>query len=144
MEPLQPSNLQRETAMNLRLLLTGLMLATSTAVLAQNPAPSSSPAHADKHPHGERGGHRMRDCAKAEDPAKCEARRKEMREQMSKARDACQGKEGQERGACMATQMCAKAPDPAKCEANAKERGKRMTERHEKRHQDRRNEAPKT
>ena len=80
------------------------------------------------------GGHRMKDCSKEPDPAKCEARRKEMREHMKGAYEACKDK-ADKRG-CMAEKMCAKAPDPAKCQEKAKERQTRMS-----RHMDERQKA---
>lgn len=121
--------------MNPRLILGGLMLAASTALFAQaQPAPATPDA-----PKGESRRH-MKPCAQESDPAKCEAQRKEMREkmhgQMKEAREACKGKEGPERGKCVAQNMCAKAPDPAKCEAHAKERMEKRREMHEKRKQD--------
>jgi len=112
--------------MNARLIIGGLMLAATTSLLAQAPAKPAQPQ--DKHERREG----MRPCAKEPDPAKCEARRKEMREHMKSARDACKGKEGPERGACMSQQMCAKAPDPAACQARAKERKERRQEMREK------------
>ena len=57
--------------------------------------------------------------------------RKEMRENMKAAHEACKDKA--DKRACMTDSMCAKSPDPAKCQAGAKERhanmGKRMDER---------------
>lgn len=54
--------------------------------------------------------------------------RKEMREHMKGAHEAC--KEKPDRMACMREQMCAKAADPAKCMAEGKERmHKRLDER---------------
>ncbi len=115
--------------MNAKLILAGLILSASTALFAQAPA-APAPADAPKGgPHG-----KMRPCAQDADPAKCEARRKEMREGMKSAREACKGKEGPERGKCVTQQMCAKSPDPAKCEAHAKERMEHRHERHEKHH----------
>jgi hypothetical protein len=110
-----------ETQMNARLLVGSLMLAASTALFAQaQPTPGASDG-----PKGEPHRH-MKPCAQEADPAKCEAQRKDMREkmrgQMKEAREACKGKEGAERGKCVAQNMCAKAPDPARCEAHAKER----------------------
>jgi hypothetical protein len=112
--------------MNARLAIGGLLLAASTTLFAQTPG---QPAQ----PKGERG---MRQCAQESDPAKCEAQRKEMRAHFMAAREACKGKEGPDRGSCIAQQMCAKAPEPAKCISNAKERMHRR-EMHE-------NGAPKT
>ena len=109
--------------MNARLIIGSLLLAATTSLLAQAPAQPSQP-------QGKREG--MRPCAQEPDPAKCESRRKEMRERMKSARDACKGKDGPERGACMSQQMCAKAPDPAACQARAKERKEHRREKHEK------------
>lgn len=100
-----------------RVFIGGLLLAATTALFAQTPGAQDS----------KEGRHEKRSCAQAPDPAQCEARRKEQRERMSQAREACKGKEGPDRGECMSKQMCAKAPDPAKCEARGKER---MQHRH--------------
>ncbi len=97
-----------------------LLLAASTALFAQAPSPLTQS-------QGNR--EEMRPCAKEPDPAKCEARRKEIREHMKSARDACQAKQGRERGTCIAQHMCAKAPDPGACQARAKERMERREER---------------
>jgi hypothetical protein len=99
--------------MKARLIIGSLLLAASTTLFAQAPAQPGQPKD------GQRG---MRPCAQESDPAKCEAQRKEMRAHYMAAREACKGKEGGERGACIAQQMCAKAPEPAKCMSNAKER----------------------
>jgi len=99
--------------MNARLIIGSLVLAASTALFAQAPAQSGQPKD------GQRG---MRSCAQETDPAKCEAQRKEMRAHYMAAREACKGKEGPDRGPCIAQHMCAKAPEPAKCISNAKER----------------------
>ncbi len=112
--------------MNSRLLLGGLLLAVSTTLFAQPTGASDGkgvPPEARNAP---------RSCAQAPDPAKCEAHRKELKEHVSQAREACKGKDGPERGACMSTQMCAKAPDPAKCMARAKEHAERRHEMREK------------
>ena len=116
---------------NARLIIGGLMLAASTALLAQTlPAPGA--------PDGTKGGPYGRPpaCAQAADPAKCEAQRKEMREKgrqrMNEAREACKGREKPEQGKCVAQHMCAKAQDPAKCEAHAKEHMERRRETREK------------
>ena len=115
-----------EEFMNTRLILGGLLLAASTALFAQSPAvPDTKGGHPE-------GRHAMRPCAEEPDPAKCEARRKERREHMSKAMEACKDKEGPERGQCMSAQRCAKAPDPAKCQAHAKERAEHRQEMREK------------
>lgn len=110
-----------------RLILGGLLLAASTTLFAQpNVAPGAKDGPLP-------GRHEPRSCEKAPDPAKCEARRKEMHAHMSQAREACKGREGPEKGQCMATQMCARAPDPAKCQARAKERAEHRHETREKR-----------
>lgn len=127
--------------MNARMLLGGLILAASTTLFAQ---PQPAPAQ----PDGPKGG--MRPCAQESDPSKCEAQRKEMREKMrgnmKEAREACKGKEGPERGKCMAQSMCAKAPDPAKCESHAKQRMEKRREMHEKHEKEKgpASPAPKT
>lgn len=69
----------------------------------------------------------MKPCSQESDPAKCEARRKEMREHMKSAHDACKDKP--DRRACMTEQYCAKSPDPAKCQAAAKERQQKQAQR---------------
>ena len=53
--------------------------------------------------------------------------RKEMRENMKAAHEACKDKA--DKRACMTDSMCAKSPDPAKCQAQAKERHARMSQR---------------
>lgn len=87
----------------------------------------TTPADAGKGPGmGPMGGHRMmKPCSEEPDRAKCEARRKEMREHMKAAHEAC--KDNPDRRGCMTEQMCAKAPDPAKCQEKAKERHARMS-----------------
>ena len=110
--------------MNASLILGGLLLAASTTLFAQPPAQSGRP-------QGERE-RTMRPCSQEPDPAKCEARRKEMREHLNAARDACKVKQGRERGTCIAQHMCAKSPDPAACQAHAKERMERRREKQEK------------
>ena len=78
------------------------------------------------------GGHRMmKPCSQEPDPAKCEARRKEMRENMKQAHETC--KSDTDRRGCMTKQMCAKASDPAKCLENSKERHARMSKRMDER-----------
>jgi len=76
------------------------------------------------------GRHQMKPCSQEPDPAKCEANRKQMKENMKAAHDACKGKPDER--ACMAEQFCAKQPDPSKCREKAKEhqanKGKRMDE----------------
>jgi hypothetical protein len=65
------------------------------------------------------------DCSQAADPKACEAQREKMRAAHEKARAACEGKQGPERGECMRVHMCAEAKDPAQCEARAKEAAER-------------------
>ena len=116
--------------MKAKLIIGSLLLAASTTLFAQ------APAQPGQLKDGQRG---MRPCAQESDPAKCEAQRKEMRAHYMAAREACKGKgkEGGERGACIAQQMCAKAPEPAKCISNAKERMEHRREMRDK-------NAPKT
>jgi len=109
--------------MNARLIIGGIMLAASTTLFAQAPAQPGQPKDS------QRG---MRQCAQESDPAKCEAQRKEMRAHYMAAREACKGKEGAERGSCIAQHMCAKAPEPAKCISNAKERMEHRREMRDK------------
>jgi hypothetical protein len=74
---------------------------------------------------GREGGHRMmKPCSQEADPAKCEANRKQMRESMKAAHEACKDKP--DRRSCMTEQMCAKASDPAQCKAKAQERKQKM------------------
>jgi hypothetical protein len=92
------------------------------ALAASAQAPAGEPGK------GPMGGHRMfKPCSEEADPAKCEAQRKQMRENMKAAHEAC--KNSQDMHGCMMQQMCAKAPDPAKCQERAKERHARMMKR---------------
>ena len=59
--------------------------------------------------------------------------RKEMRERMKSAHDACKDKP--DKRACMSEQMCAKAPDPAKCQAEGKQRMHKQIEERQKMHE---------
>jgi len=90
--------------MNVRIaaLLGAVLLAGALAVQAQTP-----PSDAGK---GQRGEHR-----------------KEMREKMRAAHEACKDKA--DKGACMREQMCAKASDPAKCQERANERQQKHAQR---------------
>lgn len=109
-----------------RLIIGALLLSASSTLFAQTPG---SPDGKEGPP----GGHRaMRPCAQEANAAQCESRRKEFREHLAQAREACKGKAGSERGQCMTTQICAKAPDPAKCQERAKERAGHFRDRHEK------------
>lgn len=118
--------------MNARLILGSLVLAMSGAAFAQAPAQPAKPEHSRE---------KMRSCAQEPDPAKCEARRKELRENMKSAHEACKDKQGRERGTCMSQQMCAKSTDPVACQAHAKER---MEKRHEMHDKGATKDAPKT
>ena len=90
-------------------------------------------AHAQTPPAGHgpgmmgEGHPMMKPCAQESDPAKCEARRKEMRENMKAAHDACKDKS--DKRACMTEQYCAKSTNPAECQAKAKERGAKNSKR---------------
>ncbi|MEK6245486.1 MAG: hypothetical protein AABM33_13410 [Pseudomonadota bacterium] len=115
--------------LNIATLLGVALLCGSFAVNAQSPV-----GDAGKGPGmmGHGGGHRMmKSCKDDADPAKCEARRKEMRENMKQAYESC--KSNADRRGCMTQQMCAKAPDPAKCQAYAQERHARMSQRMDER-----------
>ena len=110
--------------MNASLILGGLLLAAGTTLFAQAPAQSGrSQSERER---------MMRPCSQEPDPAKCEAQRKEMRAHYEAAKQACKGKEGPGRGACIAEHMCAKAPDPAKCMTHAKERMEHRREMRDK------------
>ena len=93
---------------SLATLLGAALLAGALAVQAQTP-----PADAGKGPRSEQ--------------------RKEMREKMKSAHEACKDKPDQR--ACMREQMCAKAPDPAKCQAERKQRMTRHMEERQKMHE---------
>ena len=95
----------------LKTLLSVLLLAASTGLLAQ--APSDAPK-----PRGER----RFDCSKAKDPKACEERLAKAKAAHQKARQACEGRKGAEGRDCMRREMCAQTKDPAKCEAQVKER----------------------
>jgi len=95
-------------------------------------AAASTLAQAAAGDAGQGGPHRrMTPCSQEADPAKCEANRKEMRERVTAAREACKDKP--DRRGCMAEQYCAKSQDPAKCQAQAKERHARVSQRMDQR-----------
>ena len=74
---------------------------------------------------GREGGHRMmKPCSQEADPAKCEAGRKQMRENMKAAHEACKDKP--DRRGCMTEQYCAKQANPAECKAKSQERRQKM------------------
>ena len=58
----------------------------------------------------------------AQDPKACEERLSKMKDAHDKARQACDGKRGEEARDCMQHEMCAQSKDAAKCEAGLKER----------------------
>jgi Spy/CpxP family protein refolding chaperone len=93
-------------------ILGAALLAASTAVYAQAP-------------QGQKGERPRFDCSKAKDPKLCEERREKLKSAYGKARQACEGKQGDQRQECMRSQMCAQAKDPAKCQAEGKERAAR-------------------
>jgi hypothetical protein len=93
-------------------ILLALVLACATSALFAQP--SSSDARAPKR-------ERRFDCSKAKDPQACEERLAKARAAHAKARQACQGKKGDEGRECMRREMCAQTKDPAKCEAQVKE-----------------------
>ena len=72
------------------------------------------------------GHHQMKPCSQESDPAKCEANRKQMRENLKAAHEACKGNADQ-RG-CMTQQYCSKQADPAKCQERAKEHSAKMSQ----------------
>jgi len=92
-------------------ILGAVLLAASTALHAQ--APQGGPAAKQR-------AQRF-DCSKAKDPKACEERLAKAKAARDKARQACEGKQGDERRACMQKEVCAQAKDPAQCEARAKE-----------------------
>jgi hypothetical protein len=61
-------------------------------------------------------------CSQAPDPRACEERLSKMKDVHDQARQACEGKKGDEARDCMQKQMCAQSKDPARCEGAAKER----------------------
>jgi uncharacterized protein YukE len=93
----------------LRTLACIAMMAFSTSLLAQAPAPAPKP-------RAERF-----DCSKAKDPKACEERLAKLKAARDKARQACEGRKGDEHRDCMRREMCAQSKDPAKCEAQVKE-----------------------
>ena len=100
--------------MSARLAIAGLIFIATTQLYAQSSGAQGGTGATIP------GQREARSCAQEPDPAQCEARRKEMRERMGQAREACASKEGVERRQCMAQQMCSRAADPAKCEARSR------------------------
>ena len=105
----------------LRTLIGTALLAATTALYAQAPAPAEKPRGA------------RYDCSKAADPKACEERRAKVREAAKKAHAACDGKAGDERRDCLRKEMCAQAKDPAQCEARAKQRAEKRAEKRKQR-----------
>jgi hypothetical protein len=101
----------------LKTLVSAVLIAFSTALLAQAPAEGAKP----------RGEPRF-DCSKAKDPKACEERLAKAKAAHEKARAACEGKKGDEGRDCMRREMCAQTKDPAKCEAHMKERAARRAQ----------------
>jgi hypothetical protein len=95
----------------LKTLVSAVLIAFSSALLAQAPAEGAKP-----------GGERRFDCSKAKDPKACEERLAKARAAHEKARRACEGKKGDEGRDCMRREMCAQTKDPARCEAHIKDR----------------------
>jgi hypothetical protein len=108
----------------LKTLITAGLLAASTTLFAQ----STPPADTAKKPRAER----RIDCSKATDPKACEARLAKAKAAHQKARQACDGKKGDERRDCVRKEMCAQSADPAKCEARIKEKAADRGERRAK------------
>ena len=99
--------------------LGAALLAASTGLYAQAP-------------QGEMQGKRRHfDCSQAKDPKACEERMAKMKAAHEKAKAACEGKHGEERGACMRTQMCAQSKDPKACEERAAKMKAAMTKARE-------------
>ena len=96
----------------LKTLVSIVLLTASTALFAQTtPAP-------DKSSRAER----RFDCSKAKDPKACEERVAKAKAAHTKARQACEGKAGDEQRDCIRREMCAQTKDSARCEAHIKER----------------------
>jgi Spy/CpxP family protein refolding chaperone len=100
----------------LKPLIGAVLFAASTALFAQ-----AAPAPADGAKGPQKGRHF--DCSQAKDPKACGERREKMKAAYSKAKSACEGKQGAEHRACMRDQMCSQSKDPAKCKAEAEKRG---------------------
>ena len=105
-------------------------LAAACFSLAAVVANAQTPPASGKGPGmmGSGEGHRtMKPCSQEPDPAKCEASRKQMREKMQAAHEACKDKA--DKRACMTEQHCAKSANPAECQAKAKEHQAKMSKR---------------
>jgi hypothetical protein len=82
-------------------------------------------------PGGPGGAHRFKPCSQEADAAKCEADRKQMRENLRAAQEACE--DASDKRACVTQNYCAKQADPAKCQALAKEHQQREAKRMDER-----------
>ena len=88
----------------LKTLLCLALLTPATAVFAQ------SASDTQKLPRSER----RVDCSKAKDPKACEERLAKAKAAHQKARQACEGRKGDEERDCMRREMCAQTKDPAR------------------------------
>lgn len=79
-------------------LISTLVLAGGTMAYAADAGPEAAPTP-------RKGGRAAIDCSKVADPARCEARRQERRERFEAASKACEGKEGDDKRACMREQF---------------------------------------
>ena len=91
----------------LRAVLAAVLLLTGTALLAQAPSTEATPEKRE----------RRFDCSRAKDPKACEERLAKAKAAHAKARQACEGKKGDEARECLRREMCAQTKDPGKCEA---------------------------
>ena len=109
-------------------LIGAALLAATTALYAQTPAPADAGKGAPKA--------RRFDCSQAKDPKACEERVKTAREKMKaaheKAAKACESQKGEAHRACVRKEMCAQSKDPAKCEARMQKRADRHKQQSEK------------
>jgi hypothetical protein len=98
--------------MKLQTIIAACLFAASTAAFAQAPQGGDAAKAPPKKARF--------DCSQAKDPKACEERVARGKAATEKARKACEGKQGTERGDCMRRELCAQAKDPAACEARAK------------------------
>jgi Spy/CpxP family protein refolding chaperone len=92
--------------------LSGAVLLAATASLYAQATPAPAP---------DKGGRHF-DCSQAKDPKACEERREKIKAAHTKAKSACEGKQGAEHRDCMRDEMCAQAKDPAKCKVEVNKR----------------------
>lgn len=114
-------------------LAAALFCFSAATAFAQGPAgdPGKGPGMMGQGAGGPGGPRMMKPCSQESDPAKCEATRREFRDNLKQAHEACKDKP--DRRACMTEQYCAKSADPAQCNAKAKERQSRMNQRMDER-----------